>query len=90
MTCVHMYMCMHVCICVYISIYVYRYFKDLFTFMYVDILPACMFCSPYVCTAYRGQKRLLDLLELELMLLAAMWALGTVPGSLAREKEKCS
>lgn len=38
--------------------------------MYVDILPACMFCSPYVCTAYRGQKRLLDLLELELMVVS--------------------
>jgi hypothetical protein len=76
------------CVCIYTSIYVCRYFQDLFTFMYVDVLPACMFCSPCVCTAYRGQKRPLDLLELELLswLLAAMWVLGTVRGSLASEK----
>ena len=50
--------------------------------MYMNVLPACV----YICTMYLpgdcgSQKRMLDLLELELQLIVAdMWVIEIEPG----------
>ena len=38
-----------------------------FIFTYLDVVAALYVCVPHVCSAFRSQKRALDLLDLELV-----------------------
>jgi hypothetical protein len=46
----------------------------------MSVLPAYM-PVPHVCIAYRSQKRAVDIVQLELQMIAAMWVLGIEPTS---------
>lgn len=50
-------------------------YVEVLFFIFIYVLTTCYVCVPHVCSALGGQKRALDLLELELQ--AAIWVLGT-------------
>ena len=56
----------------------------------MGILPASTFLNMCVCSACDGPKRALDILELELQSLAALWMLESNLGPLEEQLEKQS
>lgn len=59
----------------------------LFYFVHMGVLPACVCVCPYVYSVFRGQKKALDPLRLELQMVGFwtnIWMLGIEPRSFRR------
>lgn len=63
----------------YHYIFLLNFLSYLFLYYVCECFVSVYTCEGYACSTLRGQKRVLDPLELELPLLATIWAIGINP-----------